>query len=251
MWSDRADEAYKRLTRTIDVPAGGTTLSFWTSYNLELAFDYMIVEAHTVGQDNWTTLPDENGHTSSDLTDDQSCTGGWSNPDDAANVLHPFLQHYQKFDPATATCSQHRDDRGVERGERQLQRLAAVRDQHPGGAGPAGRDLDHCAQRLGLPAVPGRVHRRHRRLDRRGRHVVRGRRRPDGRLDRPRRAAGRRGDRGTEPQRLGPPWRPRDQGGRGRGDRRHALSGLRPRGHHGRSRTATTVMGRAIDYLLR
>ena len=97
MWSDRADEAYKRLTRTIDVPAGGTTLSFWTSYNLELAFDYMIVEAHTVGQDNWTTLPDENGHTSSDLTDDQSCTGGWSNPDDAANVLHPFLQHYQEF----------------------------------------------------------------------------------------------------------------------------------------------------------
>ncbi len=103
MWSDRADEAYKRLTRTITVPAGGTTLSFWTSYNLELDFDYMIVEAHTVGQDNWTTLPDENGHTSSDLTNDQSCTGGWSNPDDAANVLHPFLQHYQTFDPDDGT----------------------------------------------------------------------------------------------------------------------------------------------------
>ena len=58
MWSDRADEAYKRLTRTITVPAGGATLSFWTSYNLELDFDYMIVEAHTVGQDDWTTLPD-------------------------------------------------------------------------------------------------------------------------------------------------------------------------------------------------
>ena len=63
MWSDRADEAYKRLTRTITVPAGGATLSFWTSYNLELDFDYMIVEAHTVGQDDWTTLPDLNGHT--------------------------------------------------------------------------------------------------------------------------------------------------------------------------------------------
>jgi Zinc carboxypeptidase/Immune inhibitor A-like, MAM domain len=104
MWSDRADEAYKRLTRTIDVPAGGTTLSFWTSYNLELAFDYMIVEAHTVGQDNWTTLPDENGHTSSDLTDDLSCTGGWSNPADEANVLHPFLQHYQTFQE-DGTCT--------------------------------------------------------------------------------------------------------------------------------------------------
>jgi hypothetical protein len=105
MWSDRADEAYKRLARTITVPAGGATLSFWTSFNLELDFDYLIVEAHTVGQDNWTTLPDANGHTTSDLSADQSCTNGWSNPADAANVLHPFLTHYQTFDPATGTCS--------------------------------------------------------------------------------------------------------------------------------------------------
>jgi Zinc carboxypeptidase len=105
MWSDRADEGYKRLTRTITVPAGGATLNFWTSYNLELNFDYMIVEAHTVGQDDWTTLPDVNGHTTDDLTSDEACTGGWSNPADAANVLHPFLQHYQTFDPATGTCS--------------------------------------------------------------------------------------------------------------------------------------------------
>jgi hypothetical protein len=104
MWSDRADEAYKRLTRTINVPAGGATLSFWTSYNLELDFDYMIIEAHTVGQDNWTTLPDQNGHTSNDLSNDLSCTGGWSNPADAANVLHPFLTHYQTFQP-DGTCT--------------------------------------------------------------------------------------------------------------------------------------------------
>ena len=105
MWSDRADEAYKRLSRTITVPAGGASLSFWTSFNLELDFDYLIVEAHTVGQDDWTTLPDLNGHTTSDLSTDESCTGGWSNLDDAANVLHPFLTHYQTFDPATGTCS--------------------------------------------------------------------------------------------------------------------------------------------------
>ncbi len=104
MWSDRSDEAYKRLQRTITVPAGGATMSFWTSYNLELDFDYMVVEAHTVGQDDWTTLPDQSGHTSSDLSNDQSCPGGWSNPNDAANVLHPFLTHYQTFDPATGTC---------------------------------------------------------------------------------------------------------------------------------------------------
>jgi hypothetical protein len=104
MWSQLADEAYKRLTRTITVPAGGATLSLWTSFNLELNFDYLIVEAHTVGQDDWTTLPDANGHTSSDLSTDEACTGGWSNPADAANVLHPFLTHYQTFDPATGEC---------------------------------------------------------------------------------------------------------------------------------------------------
>jgi Zinc carboxypeptidase len=106
MWSDRADTAYKRLlSPTINVPAGGGTLSFWTSYNLELNFDYLIVEAHTVGQENWTTLPDQNGHTSNDLSADLSCTGGWSNPADEANVLHPFLTHYQTFNPADGTCS--------------------------------------------------------------------------------------------------------------------------------------------------
>jgi Zinc carboxypeptidase/Immune inhibitor A peptidase M6 len=105
MWSDRADEAYKRLSRTITVPAGGATLSFWTSYNLELDFDYMIVEAHTVGQDDWTTLPDANGHTSADLSTDEACTGGWSNPADEANFLHPFLTRYQTFDPATGVCA--------------------------------------------------------------------------------------------------------------------------------------------------
>ena len=104
MWSQRADEAYKRLSRTITVPAGGATLSFWTSYNLELDFDYLVVEAHTVGQDDWTTLPEVNNQTSDDLSADESCTGGWSNPDDAENVLHPFLTHYQTFN-ADGTCS--------------------------------------------------------------------------------------------------------------------------------------------------
>src|SRR4051794_32409613 len=107
MWSDRSDEAYKRMTRTIDVPAGGASMSFWTSYNLELNFDYMIVEAHTVDaspDDDWTTLPDQNGHTSSDLSNDESCPGGWSDPNDSANVLHPFLTHYQTRQ-ADGTCT--------------------------------------------------------------------------------------------------------------------------------------------------
>jgi hypothetical protein len=103
MWSNLSDEAYKRLTRTLP---GGSTMSFWTSYNLEQDFDYLIVEAHGVGQDNWTTLVDKNGHTTNDLTNDQSCTGGWSNPADEANVLHPFLTHYQTFqDDGTCTAT--------------------------------------------------------------------------------------------------------------------------------------------------
>ena len=30
-------------------------------YNTEEDWDYVFVEAHTVGQDDWTTLPDANG----------------------------------------------------------------------------------------------------------------------------------------------------------------------------------------------
>jgi hypothetical protein len=157
-------------------PRGRRTLSFWTSYNLEQDFDYMIVEAHTVGQDDWTTLPDQNGHTTSDLSNDLACTGGWSNPDDPANVLHPFLTHYQTFDPATGTCSPTGDDGSVERRERQLERLAAAAVRSLGLRGQAGGGLDHVGERLGLPAVPGRVRRRHRDPDRGGQHVVRGRR---------------------------------------------------------------------------
>jgi hypothetical protein len=94
-YSQIADVSYKRLTRTISVPAGGATLSFWTSYNTEQAWDHLFVEAHTVGQDNWTTLPDLNGHTSQATGD--SCPEGW-------RTLHPWLDHYQTLNPDN-TCS--------------------------------------------------------------------------------------------------------------------------------------------------
>ena len=174
MWSDRADEGYKRLSRTITVPHDGASMSFWTSYNLEQDFDYLIIEAHTVGQDDWTTLPDLNGHTTSDLTTDQSCPGGWSNPDDAANVLHPFLTHYQTFDAGNCTpkgtTGEWNAANGSSSGWQQFEvDLSAYHDSQVEVSITALSDW-------GLPAVPGRVHRRHRGLDRRGRHVVRGRR---------------------------------------------------------------------------
>ena len=39
-------------------------LRFKISYDTEPDYDYVFVEAHTVGQDDWTTLPDVNGNTS-------------------------------------------------------------------------------------------------------------------------------------------------------------------------------------------
>jgi hypothetical protein len=99
LYSGRADVSYKRLTNTIDLTGGGVTdptLSFFTSYDTELDWDFMFVEAHTVGEDNWTTLPDINGHTTNNTG--ESCPEGW-------HELHPFLAHYQGFDEATATCT--------------------------------------------------------------------------------------------------------------------------------------------------
>jgi len=90
VYSEIADITYKRLTHTINVPAGGATMSFWTSYDTEADWDHVFVEAHTVGQDNWTTLPDLNGHTTQ--ATGESCkaenSGGW-------RTLHPQLDHYQ------------------------------------------------------------------------------------------------------------------------------------------------------------
>jgi hypothetical protein len=92
--SQIADVTYKSLTRTVTVPAGGGTLSFWTSFNTEPEWDFMFVEAHTVGQDNWTTLPSP-GDTTQDTGD--SCPEGW-------HELHPHLEHYQTVN-ADGTCS--------------------------------------------------------------------------------------------------------------------------------------------------
>ena len=84
-YSQQADFGYKRLGRIIDVPAGGAQLSFWTSYKIEEGWDYLFVEAHEVGSEEWTTLPDLNSHTSQDTG--FTCPG-WQD-------FHPFLLHYQ------------------------------------------------------------------------------------------------------------------------------------------------------------
>ena len=80
-----AENSYKRLARTIDVPAGGATVSFQVNRNADDNAGYAFVEAHTVGADDWTTLPDLNGHTAHD--GGESCQAWWLD-------WHPFLQHY-------------------------------------------------------------------------------------------------------------------------------------------------------------
>jgi hypothetical protein len=92
--SQVANLSYKRLTRTISVPAGGAQVSFWVTRDTEPDWDFTFVEAHTVGADNWTTLPDINGHTNNATGD--SCPF-WLG-------LHPFLTHYQT-DNGDGTCT--------------------------------------------------------------------------------------------------------------------------------------------------
>ena len=95
MYSQIADVSYKRLTREIAVPAGGGDLTFWVSRDTEPAWDHLFVEARTPGGDDWTTLPDANGNTTTAPGD--SCAAGWRD-------LHPQLDHYQTWD-GTATCT--------------------------------------------------------------------------------------------------------------------------------------------------
>jgi hypothetical protein len=83
--SQVGDLSYKRLARTINVPAEGAELSFWITRDTEPTWDFVFVEAHTVGQDDWTTLEDLNGHNAQDTG--SSCPA-WLG-------LHPFLEHYQ------------------------------------------------------------------------------------------------------------------------------------------------------------
>ena len=84
--------SYKRLMRTITVPADDEmTLDFWVTRDTESDWDYLFVEAHTVGQDDWTTLADLNGHTSADTG---TACPYWLG-------LHPQLTHYQTADGDT------------------------------------------------------------------------------------------------------------------------------------------------------
>ncbi|MUN40760.1 zinc carboxypeptidase [Actinomadura sp. NEAU-AAG5] len=84
------DSLYRRLTRTVDLTsvtaAQAPALQAQLSYSTETGFDNIVLEAHTVGADDWTTLPDRNGRTRATVP--AECEQGY------LLTLHPFLKHY-------------------------------------------------------------------------------------------------------------------------------------------------------------
>ena len=95
-----ADNSYTRLTKTVDLTsvtaADSPELQFQLSLNAEPDYDHLLIEARTAGGEDWTTLPDLNGGTSTDVPAD--CE------QDFLLELHPFLGRYLTGgDPCTNT----------------------------------------------------------------------------------------------------------------------------------------------------
>jgi hypothetical protein len=93
------DSSYMRLTQTIDLgtvaASAAPKLQFQLSINTEPSYDNVIVEAHTVGQDDWTTLPDANQPNGTQTNPPAECTSTGF-----LLALHPFLRHYSWTTPA-------------------------------------------------------------------------------------------------------------------------------------------------------
>jgi Zinc carboxypeptidase/Immune inhibitor A peptidase M6 len=94
------DDSYMRLARTIDlsgVTAGqAPTFQAKVSFDTEPGYDSVIVEAHPVGSEAWTTLPEKGGRSTTTVPTD--CDQGFLLDE------HPFLLHYLTGgDPCTAT----------------------------------------------------------------------------------------------------------------------------------------------------
>ncbi|MTB87217.1 immune inhibitor A [Aeromicrobium senzhongii] len=89
-FSQVADQGWKRLARTVDL-TGATSgaLQFQVSYDTETDWDFLVVEAREVGTENWTTLPETNGHTTQSTG--AACPEGWVD-------IHPQVAHYQGAD---------------------------------------------------------------------------------------------------------------------------------------------------------
>ncbi|WP_329340467.1 M14 family zinc carboxypeptidase [Streptomyces sp. NBC_00663] len=85
-----SDYAWNRLTRTIDLTnvtaAQAPTFQTRMLWNTEEGYDHAVLEAHTAGADDWTTLPDKNGQTSTAVP--AECEAGYF------IAAHPALKRY-------------------------------------------------------------------------------------------------------------------------------------------------------------
>ncbi|MFD5452466.1 M14 family zinc carboxypeptidase [Streptomyces sp. NPDC127100] len=84
------DDAYKRLSRTVDLTgvtaADRPTLRTQLLWDTERGYDHALVEAHTTGAGDWTTLPEAGGATGTAVPEE--CGAGFYMGE------HPWLEHY-------------------------------------------------------------------------------------------------------------------------------------------------------------
>ncbi|MDQ0403144.1 M14 family zinc carboxypeptidase [Streptomyces sp. NPDC000349] len=115
------DDAYKRLTRTIDLTgvtaADRPTLRTQLLWDTERGYDHALVEAHTTGADDWTTLPEAGGATGTAVP--AECGAGFYIGE------HPWLEHYLTLSDdgctATGTTGQWNSLTGASGGWRQVE----------------------------------------------------------------------------------------------------------------------------------
>lgn len=95
------DDAYKRLTRTVDLTrvtaADGPALRTRLLWDTEPGYDHAVVEIHTVGADDWTTLPEAGGATGDAVPSE--CEAGF------LVAEHPWLKHYLTVAPSGCTAT--------------------------------------------------------------------------------------------------------------------------------------------------
>lgn len=210
MWSDRADEAYKRLTRTITVPDEGASCPSGRATPRARLRLYDRRGAHRrPGRLDDAPRPQRTHVERPEQR--RGMPERLEQPGRPGQRAAPVPHALPDVRPDNRPVPPDRDDGRVARRQRQLVRLAAVADRPGRVRRRAGRGVDHGAERLGLAAVPGCLRRRHRDFDRRGQPVVRGRRRSNrrwaitgapqdlgGSRDRTRNDSVRRGGLGTE-----------------------------------------------------
>ncbi len=134
------DDSYARLARTVDLTgvqaSAVPTLQMQLSYNTEPGYDHVILEAHTVGADDWTTLPEVGG----------------AHLDRRARGLRPGLPARRASLPGALShprrpVRRDRQHRRVELVHRRLRRMAAGRLRPVRLRRQAGRGIDHLRHR--------------------------------------------------------------------------------------------------------